>query len=420
MSEESLAMDGGTPVRTRPFPTVEDVSGRTFGDEELALLTEVVRSGKLNRNSGSMVRRLEEAFAAWAGAAHCVASTSGTSALHLAVGALDLEPGDEVITTPITDFGTIIPVLMQNGVPVFADIEPETWCLDPADVARKITDRTRAIIAVHLFGQPANLDPLLALAREHGLTLIEDCSQAFGTRYRDRPNGVQGRIGCFSLQQSKHMSAGDGGLTITDDPALARRMRLFSDKGWPRDGGERNHFFLAPNYRMTELQGAVALAQLGKVDAAIAARRQIAARLDACISDLPGLRVPRVGAGDRVTYWLYPVHYDADALGVPATEFARAMGAEGVPVAPGYVAPMYHTPVLRELRTYGTSGFPFGSPYTTRTGAEYREALCPVAEAMGERMIRIGICETMTDDDAADIDRALTKVATHYAQRARA
>ncbi|MGN6358757.1 MAG: DegT/DnrJ/EryC1/StrS family aminotransferase [Thermomicrobiales bacterium] len=415
MTDERLALHGGAPVRTAPLPSVNDASGRTFGDEELALLEQVIRSGRLNRNSGSMVRQLETGFAAWVGAAHCVASTSGTSALHLAVGALDLNPGDEVITTPITDFGTIIPILMQNGVPVFADIDPETWCLDPADVARKVTPRTRAIIAVHLFGQPADLDPLLALAREHNLVLIEDCSQAYGTRYRDRPTGVQGRIGCYSLQQSKHMSAGDGGLTVTNDPALDRRMRLFADKGWPRDGDRRTHLFLAPNYRMTELQGAVALAQLGKVGGVIARRRTIAARLDACVSDLPGLRPPHQRDGDHVTYWLYPLHYDAAALGVPVAEFCRALAAEGVPAGAGYVPPVYHTPVLRELQTYGSSGFPFGSPYTTRTGAEYKEALCPMAEAMSARMLTLSDCEGFSDADVDDIDRALTKVATHYA-----
>ncbi len=419
MTDATLAVLGGPPVRTTPLPSVADASGRTFGDEELALLTRVIRSGRLNRNGGTLVRQLETDFAAWVGAADCVASTSGTAALHLAVGALDLDPGDEVITTPITDFGTIIPILMQNGVPVFADVDPDSWCLDPADVARKITPRTRAIIPVHLFGQPADLDPLLALAREHDLVLIEDCSQAYGTRYRGRPTGVQGHIGCYSLQQSKHLSAGDGGLTVTNDPALARRMRLFSDKGWPRDGDQRTHLFLAPNYRMTELQGAVALAQLGKVDGVIERRRAVAARLDACVSDLPGLHPPRPRAGDRTTYWLYPLHYDADALGVPLRDVCTALTAEGIPAAAGYVPPVYHAPVLRELRTYGTSGFPFGSPYTSRSGAEYRDALCPIAEAMSDRMLHLAVNERFTDADVDDIDRALTKVVTHYA-RARA
>ncbi len=409
---ERLAIAGGQPVRTTPLPSVMDAWGRTFGAEELALLEEVIRSGCLGRNGGTMVRRLEVAFAAWVGADHCVASTSGTAALHLAVGALHLNPGDEVITTPITDFGTVIPILMQNAIPVFADIDPENWCLDPADVARKITARTRAIIVVHLFGQPADLAPLQALAQEHSLTLIEDCSQAYGTRYQGRPVGIQGQIGCYSLQQSKHISAGDGGLTITNDPNLARQMRLFSDKGWPRDDGPRTHLFLAPNYRMTELQGAVALAQLQKVDTIIGKRREIAAQLDACISDLPGLRTPQYHPADLVSYWLYPVHYDERVFNRPVHEFCQAMRAEGMPLSPGYVRPVYHTPVLRELRTYGESGFPFNSPYTTRTGAEYTTALCPQAEVMISRMLTIGINEGWTAADLADVDQALSKVAS--------
>lgn len=417
MTPEALAIEGGTPVRNRPLPTTDDASGRTFGDEELALLTEVIRSGRLNRNVGSMVAQLEQEFAAWSGARCCVASSSGTAALHLAVAALNLNPGDEVITTPITDFGTIIPILMQNGVPVFADVEPETWCLDPFDVARKITPRTRAIMVVHLFGAPADLDPLLELCRKHGLVLIEDSSQAFGTRYKGRPTGVQGHIGCYSLQQSKHMSAGDGGLTITNDPELARRMKLFQDKGWPREGDLRTHLFLGLNYRMTELQGAVARAQLQKVEGVIARRRAAAARIDAAIAGIPGLRPSVLREGDHHTYWLYPLHVESEALGVSCAEFCRLLTAEGVPAYPGYVTPMYQVPVLRELQTYGASGFPFDSAYTERSGAEYKEALCPTAEAMADSMLRILLCEGYTDQDADDVARALRKVAAHFQTR---
>jgi perosamine synthetase len=420
MTRETLALFGGTPVRTAPMPTTDDASGRTFGDEELALLEQVVRSGSLNRNQGGMVKELEQEFARWVGTSYCVASTSGTSALHLAVAALDLNPGDEVITTPITDFGTIIPILMQNGVPVFADIEPETWCLDPADVARKITPRTRAVIAVHLFGQPADLDPLLDLCRQHNLVLIEDASQAFGARYKGRPTGTQGHIACYSLQQSKHMSAGDGGLTVTNDEAIARRMKLFMDKGWPREGTLRTHLFLGLNYRMTELQGAVARAQLKKVDGAINRRRQVAAQLDEAVGKIPGLRVPRVRANDRVTYWLYPIHFAGAVVGTTCTEYCKALQAEGIPAYGGYVAPMYQVPVLRDLQTYGSSGFPFGSAYTERTGAEYKEALCPTAEAMAEKMIRILICEGFSEADTSDVVRALQKVSAHFAGHAAA
>ncbi len=414
MTPDTLAIAGGTPVRTKPLPTTDDASGRTFGDEELELLTQVIRSGRLNRNVGTMVAQLEREFAAWTGARYCVASTSGTSALHLAVAALNLNPGDEVITTPITDFGTIIPILSQNGVPVFADVEPETWCLDLADVARKITPRTRAIMAVHLFGAPADLDPLVELCRQHNLILIEDCSQAFGTRYKGRSTGTIGHIGCYSLQQSKHMSAGDGGLTVTNDESLAKRMKLFQDKGWPREGDLRTHLFLGLNYRMNELQGAVARAQLKKVDGVIERRRAAAARIDAAIADIPGLRAPQLRDGDRHTYWLYPLHVDSRALGVSCAEFCKALTAEGVPAYAGYVAPMYQVPALRDLQTYGTSGFPFNSPYTTRTGAEYKEALCPNAEAMAGSMLRILLCEGYTDQDADDVVRALRKVAAHF------
>src|SRR5436189_3055106 len=173
---ERLAIDGGTPVRSTPFPTINDALGRHVGEEELALLTEVIQSGKLNRNTGTKVRALEKAWAEAFGVEHAIASTSGTAAIHVALGALPLNPGDEVITTPITDWGTIGPILAQGCVPVFADVDPVTYCMDPEHVERRVTSRTRAIVAVHLLGHPCEVDAMLAIARRHNLFVIEDCA----------------------------------------------------------------------------------------------------------------------------------------------------------------------------------------------------------------------------------------------------
>ena len=228
---ERLAVDGGTPLRTRPFPTINDALGRQLGDEELALLTEVIRSGRLNRNSGTKVAALERAWAESFGAPRAVASTSGTAAIHVALGALPLNPGDEVITTPITDWGTVGPVLAQGCVPVFADVDSRTYCMDPEQVERRVTARTRAIIAVHLLGHPCDVDAMQDIAHRHGLFLVEDCAQALLATWRGRPVGTIGELGCFSLQQSKVITTGDGGMTIARDAAAGRARRPLLRQG---------------------------------------------------------------------------------------------------------------------------------------------------------------------------------------------
>ena len=416
-STDTLAIHGGPKVRTVPFPTVNDASGRTLGDEEIAALAEVIRSGKLNRTvtSESKVKAFEQGFAAWLGVKEAVASTSGTSALHLAVAAINPNPGDEIIVTPITDFGSVIPILAQNAVPVFADVTPDTWCMDPESIRANITDRTRAIMVVHLFGQPADMDPILEVAAEHGIPVIEDCSQAYGTTYKGRRAGTMGTIGCFSLQQSKHITAGDGGITVTNDPDLARRMRLFSDKGWPREGNIRTHLFFGLNYRMTELHGAVALTQLGKLDGVIADRQRAGTTLTKLLAEVPGLSIPALPEDSASVFWLYPINIDTAALGVSVQEFAAAMSAEGVGVSAGYVTPLYLTPALAEGHTFGESHFPFDSPYTTRSFTAYREGLCPNAESMKQRMVNVAINERYTEDDVRDIATALRKVANAFA-----
>jgi dTDP-4-amino-4,6-dideoxygalactose transaminase len=413
----TLARDGGPRVRETALPSVSSASGRTLGDEEIRALEEVIHSGKLNRTIApeSRAAAFERGFCEWLGVKEAVASTSGTSALHLAVAAIDPNPGDEIIVTPITDFGSVIPIIAQNAVPVFADVLPDTWCTDPESIRANITDRTRAIIVVHLFGQPADLDPILAIAAEHGIPVIEDCSQAYGATYKGRTVGTFGTLGCFSLQQSKHITSGDGGLTVTNDPDLARRMRLFSDKGWPREGEIRTHLFYGLNYRMTELQGAVALAQLPKLDGVIANRRRAGHLLEELLADVPGISVPALPENWESVYWLFPINVDTGVLNASVGELTAAIGAEGIPASAGYVMPLYLTPALAEGKTYGDSHFPFDSHYTTRSYTDYTEGLCPVAESMSSRMFTVAINENYTDDDVRDIATAIAKVANAFA-----
>ncbi|MGH7106002.1 MAG: DegT/DnrJ/EryC1/StrS family aminotransferase [Acetobacteraceae bacterium] len=408
---DSLALNGGVPVRTTPFVTVYEPAGRTLGAEELRLVTEALASGVLSSTFGAHSKALEATFSTRYGVEHTVACSSGTAALHLAVAALDPEPGDEIITSPISDFGSVIPILLQNAVPVFADVDAVTGQLDPESVEKAISDRTRAILAVHLLGAPAPVEQLADIAARHGLVLIEDCAQAFLTETEAGSlAGTVGDIGCFSLQQSKHITAGDGGLAITSDAGLARRMRLFSDKGWPRDTGERTYLFLGANYRMSELQAAVARAQLAKLNGIVARRRSLAGRLTSSIEHLDGLTTCPVGSCS--SYWQFPIVLDRPDTAT-LLDWAAALGAEGIPVIAPYIPqPLYLTPVLREGRTYGQSRFPLCAP-PARQDWIFEPGLCPVAERLlFERLIVIPWNENYTDEDVDDIAKAVRKVHT--------
>jgi len=409
-----LAQFGGSPVRTTPLVTFNDAAGRTLGEEEIAAVTEVIHSGILSSTFGTRGRQLERAFAERMGVAHAVSCSSGTAALHLAVAAVDPEPGDEIITTPISDFGSVIPILMQNAVPVFADVDPRTAQLDPAAVRAAITGRTRAIVAVHLLGAPAPVRELREIADEHGLVLIEDCAQAFLTEPSPgRLAGSYGDIGCFSLQQSKQITAGDGGLVVTSDEVLARRMRLFSDKGWPRDTGERTYLFLGANYRMSELQAAVALAQLGKLDGVIGRRRHQAARFAEAIADLDG--VTTAPSGQQHSYWQNPLLLDPAVVGT-TLDWGTALRAEGIPCSAPYIPrPLYLVPVLAEGRTYGRSRFPLTSP-PARIDHTFVEGMCPAAERLlYQTLLVLAWNENYSDQDVDDIAAAVRKVHTVFA-----
>ncbi|MGW4470420.1 DegT/DnrJ/EryC1/StrS family aminotransferase [Nonomuraea sp. NPDC004354] len=403
------------------FPTMADPEGRTLGDEEVAALERVIRSGMLNSVWGTEGRALEGEMAQLYGSRHAIACSSGTAALHLSVVAAAPDPGDEIITTPITDFGTVAPILAQNAVPVFADVDPADGNLDPDAVARLIGPRTRAIMAVHLFGAPARVDALRALADEHGLTLIEDCAQAWLTELPEPPSsqvmpgngdepssgsggdlsgdpsgdpigelggapvrlaGTVGHVATFSLQQWKHITCGDGGLTITQDDVLARRMRLFSDKGWDRAAG-RSHAGLGLNYRMTELQAAVARAQLAKLPGVLESRRRTAVRLIGALEGLPGIRLPRP---EGHAWWLFPLVLPDGKAGALAGHLREA----GIPARAGYLgeplnrAPVWSGPI------YGGSTYPL---------AGYVPNACPEAERLvAETLLVIDWNEHYTDE----------------------
>ncbi|WP_405602009.1 DegT/DnrJ/EryC1/StrS family aminotransferase [Streptomyces sp. NBC_01410] len=367
------------PEREMPLPTVLDARGRTFGEEERAAVLRVLDSTVLCSAFGSEARSLEAEMSGMYSRAHTVACSSGTAALHLAVAAAGVGPGDEVVTTPISDFGTVAPVLAQGARVVFADVRAEDGNLDPAAVEAAVTPRTKAVIAVHLFGGAADIDALRAVCDRHGLVLIEDCAQAWlGEDAGGRLLGTVGDIACFSLQQYKHITAGDGGLALTDDPALARHMRLFMDKGWDRAEG-RIHREPGLNYRMPELVAAVARAQLTKVADVVRVRRERAEQLAAAIAGIPGVEMPTRRAGHA--WWVVPLLVDDNA------RWAKKLQAAGIPALPGYLErPLYANPAL--------PGYPPG--------------LCPRAERLIDRtLLVLQWNEGYSEDDVDRIARAL-------------
>lgn len=357
---------------------------RLFDASELKLLREALLTQNLFGADGHMVASFEREFAELYGVPYAVASTSGTAAIHTALGALDIDGGSEVITAPITDLGTIIPILYQNLIPVFADTD-STYQMDPEDVERKITPRTKAIIAVHLFGNACDIERMAAIAKKHNIPLIEDCSQAHVTEYKGKYVGTWGDIGCYSFQQSKHMTTGDGGMTITSNKAYYDRMKLFVDKGYARKGwGSRAYLFHAPNYRMNELTAAVGRAQLKKVKAVVDKRHVMGLQMTELLRGIPGLTTAPVTEGVHHSFWLYPFKLE----GVDLAAFCQAMIKKGVYAMPGYTGKAIYlcTESLSAKKTYGNSQLPFTARNVDKV-YEYKEGLCPKAEKALETLV---------------------------------
>ena len=399
-----LAIDGGQPFRQDPFPK------RTpFSEECVALTAEAIRSQNLFGLGGPKTTQFEREFAALYGAKHAVASTSGTAAIHVAIGTVNPNPGDEIISAPITDGGGIVPVVYQNCIPIFADID-ETYNMDPADVERKITDRTAAIMVVHLFGNACNMDAMVDIARRHNIPLIEDCSQAHVTKYKGRYLGTWGDIAAFSLQQSKHLTTGDGGMTLTNRDDWAERMFLFRDKGWTRKPGwgPRTYAFLAPNYRMTELQAAVGLPQIKTVRGVVEKRSELGTYLAELIGDLEGVSPPPVTPGSEHSYWAYPLRIQ----GWPVASFAEALTKEGVAASAAYIGePIFLCmEALAAKTTFGTSTHPFDGCHGGRE-IDYTKGMCPRTEEALQHMVTTGLNENFTRRDIEDMAGAIRKVA---------
>jgi dTDP-4-amino-4,6-dideoxygalactose transaminase len=393
-------------IRRITLPSDQDASGRTLGAEELARLTDVIASGTLNSTKGTAVAAFERALAQMLGTKHVIACASGSAAVHCAIAALNPEPGDEIVTTGITDMGAIAPILYQGAIPVFADVDPQTCNVTAETVAARITPRTRAIVATHLFGNPCDLAALRALADERGIMLIEDCAQAYLATAGGKTVGTWGHIACFSLQQGKHITTGEGGFVATDDDDLARRMFLFVNKAWGYGDAQPDHYFLAPNYRLTELQGAVGLAQLDKLRGCVDTRRATAEMLTLLLRDVPGITPPVVARDATHVYWKYIVMVDPQVIAGGAVALGAKLKERGIASAPRYIQkPAFQCAVIRDRVTFGTSGWPF--TLADPAAVDYDPARFPGTFRALERVLVLPWNERYTEEHVEYIADAL-------------
>ncbi|HRE07654.1 MAG TPA: DegT/DnrJ/EryC1/StrS family aminotransferase [Opitutaceae bacterium] len=392
-----------SPIVDEPLPRP-----RRWGAAELARLTAMVEQESLFYWKGPQSTALLDAFRGHYPLRHAFPCSSGTAALHVAVAALRLEPGAEVIVPPITDMGSVIGLLYQQAVPVFVDVHPRTYNLDAGAVARAITPRTRAIMAVHLAGNPCDMAALKAVARAHQLSVIEDCAQAWGARYRGEPVGLQGDLACYSFNDFKHVSCGDGGIVATSDERFGAGLSKWGDKCYDRVTGGRDPVDLAPNYRMSEPQAAVATAQLSKLAFIAETRNRLGVRLTRQLADTPGLLVPECSAEDFHSFWFYFLRLLPERLKASREEVVAALRSEGVMANAGYIPqPVYRYSVFQSHNF-------FGGRWPIRelglTAMDYRDVRCPVAEAVLADGITLPINEAMSDGYIDKVGRAIDTV----------
>lgn len=420
----NLAVNGGNKVRTTLFPAYE-----VIGKEEENAAVEVIRSGILSKYlgcweedfyGGPQVRALEEEWAEYFGVKHAVTVNSATSALYCAAGAIGLEPGDEVIVSPYTMCASATAPLIYNAIPVFADIEKDYFCLNAASIEEKITEKTKAIIIVNIFGQPYDAAKINEIAKSHNLFVIEDNAQGPGAMYGEVPAGTLGDIGVFSLNYHKHIHCGEGGVAVTNNDELAERMRLIRNhaEAVVGDKGYKNlNNMIGFNMRMTEIEAAIAREQLKKLRGLVDTRIENVEYLREKFKELPCVTVPPIREKCKHVFYMFPLLYENKETGISREKFVEAVCAElmptrlregeGVRVEYGYVRPLYLQPIFQERIAYGSSGYPFNN-----SKVRYDKGICPVCEEMHfERMITHDLMRPgMKKDDLDDVYFAFEKV----------
>ena len=415
---KELAINGGEPVRKTPFaPYV------TIGAEEKKAVADVLDSTVLSKYLGTWspdfyggprVQKLEREWEAYFGIKHAVSMNSATSGLYAAVGAAGVGPGDEVIVSPYTMTASATAALVYGGIPVFADIDPEIFCISPESIRKCITPYTKAIIVVDIFGHPADMDEIMQIARQHNLIVIEDAAQAPGARSKDRYAGTLADMGVFSLNYHKTIHTGEGALVVTNNDDLADRLQLIRNHGEVvvKNKGTQNIVnMIGYNYRMTEIEAAIASEQLKKLETLITSRVELADYLTERLGGLPGLTPPVVRADTRHGYYLYVMRYESAKTGVARDRFVAALKAEGIPMVEGYVEPIYLEPVYQQRIAFGKDGFPF--TYSGYKGhVNYDLGICPVTERMHyQEIIYTNIVHAgISQFDLEDVVTAFQKV----------
>jgi perosamine synthetase len=398
-------------IKKIQLPSDQDASGRTLGTEELALLQEAIHSGTLTSTKGKFVKALEQQFAELLGVKYAYACSSGSAAVHTAIAAIDPEPGDEIITTSITDMGALTPILYQGAIPRFADVDPNTWNVTAQSIEAVLSDRTKAIIVTHLFGNPCEMAEIMALANQRGIPVIEDSAQAFLAQHQGQYAGAIGAVGCFSLQQGKHITTGEGGLVTTNDDALARRMFLYINKAFGYGDPNPDHYFIALNYRMNELTGAVALGQLPKLPEVVARRRMAANQLTAKLQGLAGIQTPYHSEHNVPVYWKYCLRVDSNVIMDGAVGLAKKLKEDhGIFSAPRYIQkPAFQCEIFEKQRTFGNSRFPF--TLAQPEAVDYNPDLFPGTFAGLESILVLPWNEAYTDEHvdyiAAAVEHAI-------------
>jgi perosamine synthetase len=390
-----------TPVaqaeRLLMLPSDQDASGRTFDEKEIAYVTEALRSGTLTTTKGKFGKMLEQKFAEKFGAKYAYACTSGSAAIHIAVATVNPNPGDEIITTSITDMGALTPLMYRGVVPVFCEVDPKTLNVTAETIKEKISDRTKAIIVTHLFGNPCEMGPIMELAKEHNLPVIEDSAQTFLAKVGDKYAGTVGDIGCFSLQQGKHMTTGEGGMVVTNDEKIARHMFLYINKAWGYGDANADHYFMALNYRISELQAAVALGQLEKLEECVSNRQRTAAMMTDLLSGIEGIETPIIADDATHVYWKYCLTVDDSKIEGGSPALANLLKEKNIFSAPRYIVkPAFMCQVFQEKKTLGDSQFPFN---LAREGAvDYEMSNYPLTEKALHDVLVLPWNEKYTDE----------------------
>jgi len=423
-TREKLAVDGGTPVNTEPWPRWP-----WFAEETIQAVLEPLRSGRINYWTGELGMKFEQAWADWNGAKFGISTSNGTSALHVALAGLEIGPGDEVIVPSYTFIATSFAACQAGAVPVFADVEPCGHTIWAEDIERKVSDRTRAIIVVHLYGEVCDMDAILAVAKKHNLFVVEDCAQAHGALYKSKKVGTVGDVGAFSFCQSKTFTTGgEGGAVITDNEDVAWRCRSFRDHGY--DVQERLrllemeaklpyiHNSVGFNFRMTEMQSAIGLKELEKLDNwNLKNRRRNGEMLLEALKDIKQIiRLP-IHTQERYNgFWMFPVIVDIDKLTVDLRGLEKAIGKEGVPCGHVFWPQCYVEKAFTQHRGFGKRNYPFNDPATRPEAVQYDKVFCENAAWVEERCFWVPVHPVYEPRHMEMIATAIRKVISAYAK----